>query len=126
MQGALKNYVRTRDYCTMPQHVITMCLAVIRCGLEAANHVHVANYVAKAEQTPDIGKDAVTVSKLRSASGISALDAKKYKTAAKKFTEVRPLRFVPMSGMQNVFALPCLKLMVIHHASAYAMCCLCL
>ena len=30
LSNALKSYMRTRDYCTTPKHVVDMCLAVIR------------------------------------------------------------------------------------------------
>jgi hypothetical protein len=54
MQNALKCYLRTRDYCTTPKHIIIMCLAIIKCGVEMGNYAHVSNYVSKAEQTPDV------------------------------------------------------------------------
>ena len=54
MQNAFKCYVRTRDYCTTPKHIVAMCLAVIKCGIEMNNFAHVNNYVQKAEQTPDV------------------------------------------------------------------------
>ncbi len=53
-QNAFKCYVRTRDYCTTPKHIVAMCLAVIKCGIEMNNFAHVNNYVQKAEQTPDV------------------------------------------------------------------------
>ena len=54
VQNAFKCYVRTRDYCTTPKHIVAMCLAVIKCGIEMNNFAHVNNYVQKAEQTPDV------------------------------------------------------------------------
>jgi hypothetical protein len=53
-QEAFKCYVRTRDYCTTPRHVLAMCLNVIRCAVEMGNFLHVANYVGKAEATPEV------------------------------------------------------------------------
>jgi aerobic-type carbon monoxide dehydrogenase small subunit (CoxS/CutS family) len=44
--------VRTRDYCTTPKHIITMCLNAVRVAVEMSNFMHVSNYVSKAEQTP--------------------------------------------------------------------------
>jgi COP9 signalosome complex subunit 1 len=44
--------VRTRDYCTTPKHIITMCLNAVRVAVEMNNFMHVSNYVSKAEQTP--------------------------------------------------------------------------
>lgn len=51
-QDAFKSYVRTRDYCTSPKHIMTMCLNAVRVAVEMNNFMHVTNYVSKAEQTP--------------------------------------------------------------------------
>jgi hypothetical protein len=52
LQNAFKSYVRTRDYCTTPKHIVTMCLNAVRVAVEMNNFMHVSNYVSKAEQTP--------------------------------------------------------------------------
>ena len=44
---------------------------------------------AQAEQTPDAVRDKVVAAKLKCAGALAALEAKKYKLAAKKFTEAR-------------------------------------
>ena len=54
LQNAFKCYVRARDYCTTPKHIVAMCLNVIKVCLEMNNYVHVNNYVQKAEQAPDV------------------------------------------------------------------------
>ena len=87
LNAALKCYVRTRDYCTTPQHIIDMCMNVIRVSLEMGNYAHVASYVAKAEQTPEL-TDVVTIAKLRAASGLAHLANRKYALAAKKFMSI--------------------------------------
>lgn len=87
LNSALKCYVRTRDYCTTPQHVIEMCLNVIKVNIEMNNFAHVLNYVGKAEQNPnDI--DPVTRGKLNVCAGLAHLESKKYKDAARKFLNV--------------------------------------
>lgn len=53
-QNAFKCYVRARDYCTSPRHILNLCLSVIRVSVEMNNYLHVANYVSKAESTPDV------------------------------------------------------------------------
>lgn len=83
---AFKNYVRTRDYCTTSKHIIHMCFNVILVSIELGQFVHVANYIGKAEQGPDT-LDAVTVAKLKCASGLAHLEGRKYKLAARKFLE---------------------------------------
>ncbi len=52
-QNAFKSYVRMRDYCTSPKHILQMCLSLIRVSLELNNLLQVGNYVSKAESTPD-------------------------------------------------------------------------
>src|SRR4051812_38391001 len=86
LNTALKCYVRTRDYCTTSKHIIQMCLNVIKVSIEMGNYAHVVNYVAKAEQTPDL-TDKGIVSKLRVCSGLANLESRKYKLAARKFLE---------------------------------------
>jgi COP9 signalosome complex subunit 1 len=50
------------------------------------NYAHVANYVSKAEQTPDVNDPSVQA-KLKVCSGLANLESKKYKIAAQKFIE---------------------------------------
>ena len=59
LQGAFKAFVRSRDYCATPAHIIAMCLAVVRIAAEMNNFNHVSNYVQKAETVADAG-DALT------------------------------------------------------------------
>ena len=65
-----------------------MCVNVVRASIAMGNFTHVANYVTKAESTPDSASDAALASQLRLASGLSSLEGKKYKQAARKFLEV--------------------------------------
>ncbi|WIA41006.1 hypothetical protein OEZ86_004647 [Tetradesmus obliquus] len=90
LQNAFKSYVRTRDYCTTPKHIITMCLNAVRVAAEMGNFMHVSNYVSKAEQTPGTKADAVTAAKLKAAAGLAYLDNRRYKLAARAFVEVSP------------------------------------
>lgn len=89
MNNAVKSYLRTRDYCTSPKHVIQMCLNVIKIGIETSNFNLINQYVQKAEQTPDISsnEDKIAVSKIAVASALFNLEAKKYKNVAKKLLE---------------------------------------
>ncbi|KAK6920195.1 Proteasome component (PCI) domain [Dillenia turbinata] len=80
---AFKSYVRTRDYCTTSKHIIHMCLNAILVSIEIGQFSHVTSYVSKAEQTTE-ALDPTTIAKLRCASGLALLEAKKYKFAARK------------------------------------------
>lgn len=64
-----------------------MCLNIIRTSIALGNYVHVANYVQKAEGSPDTAADPAVVAKLRVAAGLSLLDGRKFKLAARKFCE---------------------------------------
>lgn len=86
LNAALKCYVRTRDYCTTSKHILQMCMNVIKVSIEMGNYAHVVNYVAKAEQTPDLS-DKIIKAKLTFCAGLSNLEGKKYKLAGKKFIE---------------------------------------
>jgi COP9 signalosome complex subunit 1 len=88
LQNALKNYIRTRDYCTNSKHITTMCLNIIKVSIENGNFGYVLNYVSKAESTPDIKEQPLLSAKLKAASGLAHLESKKYRQAARLFIDV--------------------------------------
>lgn len=90
LQDAFKSYVRTRDYCTSPKHIMTMCLNAVRVAVEMNNFMHVTNYVSKADQTPGTKTEPVSEAKLKAAAGLAQLDARRYKAAARAFVTVNP------------------------------------
>mmetsp|Transcript_5808 Transcript_5808/g.14103 ORF Transcript_5808/g.14103 Transcript_5808/m.14103 type:complete len:431 (-) Transcript_5808:288-1580(-) len=90
LQTAFKWYVRARDYCTTPQHILALCLNAIKTAIELGNNMHASNYLQKADQTPDVEQDSVVFGKLRCAAGLVALKSGRYKQAALKFVEVLP------------------------------------
>jgi COP9 signalosome complex subunit 1 len=85
--AALRSYIRTQDYCTSSEHIIEMCLNVIKVSVAMNNFAHVLNYVAKAEQTPGIATNKLVEAKLRATAGLAHIENRKYKMAAKKFLE---------------------------------------
>ncbi|CAF3359543.1 unnamed protein product [Rotaria socialis] len=48
--NAVRCYVRSRDYCVTPRHIITMCMNVIKASFYMQNWPNVLSYVTKAEQ----------------------------------------------------------------------------
>ncbi|CAF1241396.1 unnamed protein product [Rotaria sp. Silwood1] len=48
--NAVRCYVRSRDYCVTPRHMITMCMNVIKASFYMQNWSNVLSYVSKAEQ----------------------------------------------------------------------------
>ena len=89
-QTAFKCYVRTRDYCTTPRHVVQMCLNVVRVGVESENYAHVGAYASKALSLPDavVAADPAAIAQLGRAAGLAALHSRRYAQAARKFTDV--------------------------------------
>lgn len=85
INNALKCYSRSRDYCTHGQHVVNMCLNVIKVSIYAENWTHVVTYVSKAEATPEYSSSSQISTKLHCAAGLANLASKKYKLAAKHF-----------------------------------------
>ncbi|GAA6022905.1 hypothetical protein JCM10207_006858 [Rhodosporidiobolus poonsookiae] len=49
LQGAVRSYTKSREFCTTGQHVLEMCLGVIEVALDMSNYAFVRNYVVKAE-----------------------------------------------------------------------------
>lgn len=88
LQAAFKCFVRTRDYCTSSKHLVGMCLSVVRVSLELGNFLHVANYVQKAEATPDKDAEPLVQAKLGAAMGLANLAQKKYRLAARTLCAV--------------------------------------
>ncbi|PRP88001.1 hypothetical protein PROFUN_04429 [Planoprotostelium fungivorum] len=84
--NALKSYVRMRDYCSSAKLMVDMCMSIIRVSIDINNFPHVANYSSKAEMTPDLS-DKTILSRLKIATGLTHLEGKKYKPAARKLLE---------------------------------------
>ncbi|TPX58692.1 hypothetical protein PhCBS80983_g02941 [Powellomyces hirtus] len=86
---ALKSFMRTKDYCTFPKHVLDMNLNVAQVSLELGNFPHVTTYIIKAENALETSEDKiVTPGKLKCMGGLVNLESGKFKRAAKDFLEV--------------------------------------
>ncbi|CAF0789131.1 unnamed protein product [Didymodactylos carnosus] len=116
--NAVRCYVRSRDYCVTPRHMVTMCMNVIKASFYLQNWPNVLTYVSKAEQaienselsssnntklaqfsatiamdtstTPSTSstQDQILTSKLKVYAGIAELSTKRYKLAARHFISV--------------------------------------
>lgn len=87
-QNALRNYLRTRDYCTSPKHIAHMCLQVMRCANESNINTHVLTYASRARQTPGAADDVLLMAKTNALVGLAHLKAGKYAEAASSFLKV--------------------------------------
>lgn len=100
LSNALKCYHRARDYCISAQHIINMCMNVIKVSIYMQNWPHVQAYVQKAEAVPDVFDVSSGVSnekikksnlgiltKLKCAPGLAELAQKQYKAAARLFLQ---------------------------------------
>jgi len=85
--AALRSYIRTQDYCQEPEHVIELCLNVIKVSIALNNFAHVPNYVEKAEQIPE-NTDRTVIAQLNASYGLAHLENRKFKQAALKFIAV--------------------------------------
>jgi len=93
LKNAVANYMRTRDYCSTPKHIVSTCLNVMAVSLEMKNFAHVNIHATKAHNALDeIAHDDGGVNILRAkvfcASGIANLRMNRYKDAALSFTSV--------------------------------------
>jgi COP9 signalosome complex subunit 1 len=85
LSEAMKTYLRTRDYCTLPKHNSQMCVRVISASMDLGQYGNVMFYVKKADfalTEPIIG------SQLKAANALALLIEGQYKEAARKFLEV--------------------------------------
>lgn len=85
LSEALKSYMRSRDFCSMPRHVIEMCLNVITVSIDLKQFFNVANFASKVGDT--LG-DEVVIGKLKVASALVDLADRNFRGAALKFLEV--------------------------------------
>jgi len=85
--SALRSYIRSQDYCTTTEHVIEMCMNVIKVSVAMNNFAHVPNYVSKAETSPGNAANKIAEAQLKATAGLTHLENRKYKPAAKKFIE---------------------------------------
>jgi COP9 signalosome complex subunit 1 len=90
--SAIKNYIRTRDYCTQSEHIIEMCFDNIKVYLDEGNHSPVIQtYIARAETTANMPDKVNTTSKLKCCRALAFLggsDANRYRNVANTLTEV--------------------------------------
>ncbi|KAJ8472377.1 hypothetical protein ONZ45_g16676 [Pleurotus djamor] len=71
--NALKQYTKSREYCTTSQHVLDMCLSVLELLILQRNYSHISTYVFKA----DAALDAATAGQQSGGSGSGSGSGKK-------------------------------------------------
>mmetsp|Transcript_23453 Transcript_23453/g.22600 ORF Transcript_23453/g.22600 Transcript_23453/m.22600 type:complete len:541 (+) Transcript_23453:7-1629(+) len=86
LSEAMKSYLRTRDYCTIPKHNSEMCVRVASVSMDLMQYGNVLFYVTKGGDP--VVSDAVVNAKLKAASALVMLIEGQYKGAARKFLEV--------------------------------------
>ena len=107
--NAVRCYVRARDYCVTPRHIVSMCMNVIKASFFMSNWSNVLSYVSKAEQAMEslessakstattldaqtknamIESDAILTSRLRVYAGIAEMATRRYKIATRHFLGV--------------------------------------
>jgi COP9 signalosome complex subunit 1 len=87
-ENSLKCYMRIRDYCTSPRHLLDQCMDAVNVGFQMRNPPTVQAYLTKAQNAPD-GPDKATVnSKIKATSALHSLIICKYHAAATDFLEI--------------------------------------
>lgn len=52
---SLRNYIKSREFCTSSAQVVEMCVSVLEVLLEQQNYGHLSTYTYKAETALDVG-----------------------------------------------------------------------
>ncbi|BGP30417.1 hypothetical protein JCM10296v2_002171 [Rhodotorula toruloides] len=67
LQGAVRSYTKSREYCTTSQHVLELCLGVIEVALDMSNYAFIRNYVVKAESAVEAAQASAASGKNKAA-----------------------------------------------------------
>ncbi|KAG8943297.1 hypothetical protein FRC04_002977 [Tulasnella sp. 424] len=103
--AALRNHMKSREFCTNASHVIEMCISVLEILLEQQNYAHLSTYIYKAETALDASQPAKTSkpgstgagsperlkiqAKLEFASAMAEMGAGRYDKAAYAFLKMK-------------------------------------
>ena len=98
---ALKSYLRTRDYCSLPKHYSEMCVRVASVTLDLGQYKNVMNYINKAET--GIGEELLHA-KLKSITALVMLTDGYYKDAAKLFIDIECDSVSSGEGFSSIIA----------------------
>ena len=83
---AHRQFMRVRDFCSLSAHWIDRFMNLIKVAFHLQSLSTVPQHVNQAEQQPEL--DPTTSAKLKMAMGLSLLDSRKYRAAARKLLEV--------------------------------------
>jgi len=93
--SALKSYAKSREFCTVGQHIIDMCLSVLQLLIEQRNYGHIATYVFKAEAALEAStisnKENIQI-KVEFATALGHLGQSNYDRAAYGFLKLGPAK----------------------------------
>jgi len=90
IQGALKYFSKSRDYCLQAHHERSMCLNIIKTAILLRQWDHVISYVKKGESDKNKdGTDDLSRSKFQCAHALADLVNHNYNNAAQKFLSLK-------------------------------------
>eukprot|EP00357_Protocruzia_adherens_P012991 CAMPEP_0114990566 /NCGR_PEP_ID=MMETSP0216-20121206/10875_1 /TAXON_ID=223996 /ORGANISM="Protocruzia adherens, Strain Boccale" /LENGTH=464 /DNA_ID=CAMNT_0002353771 /DNA_START=99 /DNA_END=1493 /DNA_ORIENTATION=+ len=104
LQNALKNYIRAKDFCAVPEHTFEMSMRVVKVALELRNFTHVYNYISKASAQYISNMDAGKQSNIALVNFLMQMDSHNYKVALQCLLDV-PVDFIT-SNYSKEFILP--------------------
>ncbi|KAI8983121.1 26S proteasome subunit RPN7-domain-containing protein [Pilobolus umbonatus] len=90
---AIKNYIRTRDFCSSSNHVLDMCFRTIKVYIDDYNFSHIIQtYINRAESTANMADKMNNMSKLKCCQALAVLNGNdkdtKYRSIAKALIDV--------------------------------------
>ncbi|KAJ3258091.1 COP9 signalosome complex subunit 1 [Boothiomyces macroporosus] len=88
LSHALKFYTSSRDYLTIPIHILEMCNNIIEISLEMDNYSNINTFILKANQVVASPEKQMYMNKFTAVSGLMHLKNSQFKQAALKFLEV--------------------------------------
>lgn len=87
LQQARGEHIKTRDYCTRPEHTVYMCYKVIQVSIEDSDFGHVGSHYLMADGTPDVDKNSHYICNMRACAGLANMVKAQYSQAVRRFVE---------------------------------------
>jgi COP9 signalosome complex subunit 1 len=106
--SALRSYMRAQEHSLTPETNLELCFNVVRTAVAMRNFVHVASFAEQAESNPIHKASVNSVAEMKVACGLAALNSRKYREAAQRFSE---------AAFDGVAALP--KMIAVEDVAVY-------
>ena len=88
LTNALKFYSGSRDYLTIPLHIVEMCSKVIQTSMEIGDYNAFQSYSSKLKQVPASSEKTSTLCTASIIQGVIDMENSLFKSAALNFIEI--------------------------------------